>query len=1053
MNGSSMRDGGSARPPPQDELERLFDEVGALAPPFREAYLQRVLPSDAEVGDEVLSLLEHAAPAEAFFGRLQKHALSTWSSDGEDVGDPTDAATRAARDLPPGAMVGRYRIVETIGAGGMGVVYRAHDEALDRDVALKLLPPSLSSDPTARERFLREARAAAALDHPHICTVHEAGEDDSGRLFLAMVYYEGETLKARLSRGPLPLEDVTAAAIQLARGLAAAHARGIVHRDVKPANVMVAADGAVKLLDFGLARVADDPVTRPGLTPGTVAYMSPEQVRGDRVDHRTDLWALGVLLYEMLAGVRPFRGGSDRIVLDAIVHTEPEALRLLRPETREPMAHVIERLLKKNPEERYGSAQELLADLEPAFPAESGVRRVSIRASRSQTVGERWRTRLPASALGLVVLVILVWVVGQGEAPLPSTGAFAGPERVLVADFANFTSDALLGDAVAQALRMDLARSPALHVASAATVAATLRLMRQEPDARLTSALAREVAVREGMRAVIDGEVRSSGTGYMVSAAMVEAATGAVVDGWRETAPDSDGLMDAVDRLSGAIRASLGEGLASLHAGDDLFRRTTVSLEALRTHSQAGRAYFRGDFLHAAALFEEAIRLDPAFAQAHLLLAHSLGAAGVSRGRGLRAFANAYRLRDQLSPPERHAVDGNYYRWVVGDLPKAKQAFVNQVETAKRAGDVVMYASLADALALSGDLAGAEAILREAREVYPTAVNQSRLVQVLYRRGKLRESAALLEEVGAAFPRHAFLTRVRAEMASASGDYAAADALANELPSGGGIGTGRRLQALTATVRGRMRSAIEHLAAVRRDLLVAGHAADAIEVSIAIGGVHIARGHHQAGVTEVETFLVRTALDSLHPLDRAYLSLARFFAEAGEPGRAREFLEAYEREVSEEFRGGNRWSYLRAQAGVSFAEGDFEGAVSALELAALAPPAPPANYPFDVGFISIHDRPELARAYERSGHPDSAIAVYERYLAATSPRRLQLDAFELPRALIRLAELYEARNDPARAASHYLRFAELWNEADPELRPRAEAARRRAGETTAQPQR
>jgi tetratricopeptide (TPR) repeat protein len=1049
-----MDDSSDRSSPDQGETERLYANARALIPREQAGFVETACagrPGLREVRAEVLSLLEHAEAAESFFARLQERIVSNppW---GEMGGADRLPGPTAAPDLPAGTRVGRYRIVERIGRGGMGTVYRAHDAALDRNVALKLLPPHLSDDPASRERFLIEARAVAALDHPNICTIHEVGETEDGRLFLAMARYEGETLKERLAPGPLPVGEAVAHTVQLARALGAAHAGGIVHRDVKPGNVMLLADGTVKLLDFGLARVADATLTRPGVTPGTVAYMSPEQARGDSLDHRTDLFSLGVVLYEMLAGVRPFRGGDDRAVLAAIEHEQPKPLASLRRDVPQSVTQIVARLLEKDPAARYDAADELLTAL--ARPtAFLGGRRFQAFGSETLSAGERQRARLLAATLGLVgVVAVGYWFMGRGSAPPLSTGPPTGAERVLVVDFENFTTDPLLGDAVSTALRIDLARSPAFHVASAASVAGTLRRMLQDPGAHLDSQLAREVAVREGIRAVIDGEVRGSGAGYVVSAALVEAASGTVVDGWRESALDSAGLMDAIERLSATIRTGLGESLASLRAGEDLFPLTTASLEALRKHSQASRAYFRGDVIHAAALFEEAIRLDSTFAHAHVLLGVSLGNAGIGRGRSLLAYTDAHRFRDQLSPLERHAADGYYFGSVVGDLPRAVEAFRNQVEAAKAAGDVVMYATLGRLLAMAGDLAGAEAILREAREIYPTAVNQAQLVQVLYRRGKLAEAAVALEEASAAFPGHPVLSRVGTEMAAASGEYAAADSLADQLPFAAGIGAGPHRRALTAAVRGRFREAIDLLAVARQDLLLAGYAAEALRTTIASGRLHIAIGQQEAGLTEVERFLSRIPVDSLHPLDRPYLDLARLYAEAGDPLRAREFLMAHEREVSDLLRGADLRSYLQVRAAIHRSEGKVYDALADLELAKHTSPAMVQFVSFDPPLIRIDERPELARAYELAGHADSAIIVYERYLAAHDIRRTHLDAFELPNALLRLASLHDARNERTSAARLYLRFAELWSDADPELRPRAEAARRRAGELLEQRQ-
>jgi adenylate cyclase len=327
-------------------VERLYERARVLPPAARAAFLEQACEGDSELQAELGSLLAGAESAEAFFAGL---------------GGMLPSGT-------PDQRIGPYRLLGVLGRGGMGVVYRAHDSRLDRDVALKFLPPSLGTQPEARERLLVEARAAAALEHPNVCSIHEIGESADGRLFIAMACYEGETLKERLGRGPLPLGEALPIVVQVARGLAAAHGRGIVHRDVKPGNLMLCADGTVRLLDFGLAKMADVTMTGPGVTLGTLAYMSPEQLGSRTIDYRTDLWSLGVVVYEMLTGERPFQGVNERALALAVLNDEPEPLARQRPEIPQPLPAIVERLLRKDPQSRHASATELVVDLLRAMP-------------------------------------------------------------------------------------------------------------------------------------------------------------------------------------------------------------------------------------------------------------------------------------------------------------------------------------------------------------------------------------------------------------------------------------------------------------------------------------------------------------------------------------------------------------------------------------------------------------------------------------------------------------------------------------------------------------
>jgi serine/threonine protein kinase len=430
------------------EPEELFLAALELPADARAEFVRTECGDRPAAARQVLELLREADAARTFFDSLGQELGSLRERIGDAAGSSPGSFPDASAVLSAGARVGPYEIVEKIGEGGMGTVFRARDPRLGRDVALKFLPRHLAADQVATERFRVEARAAAALDHPNVCTIHEIGETSDGRPYLALAFYRGETLKQRLERSPLPLAEAIAVATAVARALGAAHARGIVHRDVKPGNVMLTDDGRIKLLDFGLARVAAEVTLTPaGLLRGTVAYMAPEQVRGDEIGPRTDLWALGVLLYETLAGQLPFRGNGYRAVFRAILEDEPRPLREHRPEVPAYLVEAVGRLLQKNPARRCSSAGELLVML-------TG----SVRWRRSR----RWIARLLAGRSTLFRTGAVLTLLGASVAGIPTVtdregaapespiakGLLQERSQLVLAHFANPAANSSLAAAV-----------------------------------------------------------------------------------------------------------------------------------------------------------------------------------------------------------------------------------------------------------------------------------------------------------------------------------------------------------------------------------------------------------------------------------------------------------------------------------------------------------------------------------------------------------------------------------------------------------------------------
>ncbi len=577
-----------------ERVEQLFERALELAPPERVAFLEQACGGDAQLLQELRSLLDHREAAEGFFSRL--------------------AGTVESPAI--GEVVHQYRLSGILGNGGMGTVYRAHDTRLDRVVALKFLPPYLSANAESRERFLVEARAAAVLEHPNVCSIHEIGETTDGRPFIAMACYDGETLKERLQRGPLPPEEALDVASQLARGLGAAHARNIVHRDVKPGNIMLTSDGTVRLLDFGVAKVADVSLTGPGGTPGTIAYMSPEQARGDPVGPATDLWSLGVVLYEMLAGVRPFRGGNDRTIVQAILHEEPDLaygpLRNQPPGT----LRIVERLLQKSPGDRFDSAAEVLGALTRGRPGGALQRAASWgrKHPRSLVAGS-------AALIGLVVLGAFGLPGRRAPAQAPASDSIARPAIAVLPFTVHGTGLDVWREGMVDLLSMGLDGAAGLRAVDSRTLLATWH---QEVDKESSMDLARALAVarRTGARYALVGSVIGAGPQMRLAADLYDAGSGKSL-GPVQVDGSSDSVLVLVDRLGMQTLGLIVEKDAGEVPILNLASITTSSFMALKAYLEGDEHYRRSEFPAASEAWQRAVRADSLFALAYLGMADS----------------------------------------------------------------------------------------------------------------------------------------------------------------------------------------------------------------------------------------------------------------------------------------------------------------------------------------------------------------------------------------------------------------------------------------------